>query len=56
VAEYVLYHEILHLESGLDSLTSGHDRDFRIKEKMYVKWKEADEWLNKVASRRVLGT
>jgi len=56
VVEYVLYHEILHLESGLGSLPSGHGREFRMKEKMYPKWREADEWLKKVASRKELGT
>lgn len=53
VAEYVLYHEILHLESGLGSLFSGHGREFRMREKMHPKWREADEWLKKVASMRV---
>ncbi|MDD1773276.1 MAG: M48 family metallopeptidase [Methanomassiliicoccales archaeon] len=56
VAEYVLYHEILHLESGRGSLSSGHGREFRMKEKMYPEWREADEWLKKVASKRAPGS
>jgi len=55
VAEYVLYHEILHLESGRGSFSAGHDREFRAREKMYPKWREADEWLKRVASKKALG-
>lgn len=56
VAEYVLYHEILHLESGLASLTSGHDRDFRVRERMYPNWRTAEDWLKKVATGKIVGT
>ncbi len=56
VAEYVLYHEILHLESGLASLASGHDRDFRVRERMYPNWRIAEDWLKKVATGKIAGT
>ncbi len=55
VAEYVLYHELLHLESGRGSFVTGHDREFRMREKMYPKWREADGWLKKVASKESPG-
>jgi hypothetical protein len=52
VAEYVLYHEMLHLQNGLASLCSHHDADFRRQERRYPRWKEAESWLKKVASVR----
>jgi predicted metal-dependent hydrolase len=52
----VLYHEILHLESGLASLASGHDRDFRVRERMYPNWRIAEDWLKKVATGKIAGT
>jgi hypothetical protein len=49
VAEYVLYHEMLHLKLGTDSLRSYHDADFKREERRYPRWREAENWLKKVA-------
>ena len=51
VAEYVLYHELLHLEG--DALSPRHGRDFRRREREHPRWEEAEKWLRKLASRRV---
>jgi hypothetical protein len=48
-AEYVLYHEMLHLKMGTDSLRSYHDSDFKREERRYPRWREAENWLKKVA-------
>ena len=48
-AEYVLYHEMLHLKMGTDSLRSYHDADFKREERQYPRWREAENWLKKVA-------
>ncbi len=49
VAEYVLYHEMLHLKMGTDSLRSYHDADFKREERLYPRWRDAENWLKKVA-------
>jgi hypothetical protein len=54
VAEYVLYHEMLHLELGTDSLRSYHDAEFKRLERRYPRWREAEGWLKKVASHPVV--
>jgi len=53
VTEYVLYHELLHLENGLESLRSQHDPAFRRQERRYPRWREAETWLKKVAGQKV---
>lgn len=53
VAEYVLYHEMLHLKLGTDSLRSYHDSDFKREERQYPRWREAENWLKKVAQDAV---
>jgi len=53
VAEYVLYHEMLHLKMGTDSLRSYHDADFKREERRYPRWREAENWLKKVAQEAV---
>lgn len=53
VTEYVLYHEMLHLENGTDSLRSYHDAAFRRQERMFPQWREAESWLKKVANQAV---
>ncbi len=50
VAEYVLYHELLHLELGVESLRSYHDAAFRAAERKYPQWRDAERWLKRVAS------
>ena len=49
VAEYVLYHEMLHLEKGLDSMRSQHNADFRRLERKHPRSREAEEWLKRIA-------
>ncbi|MDD1743977.1 MAG: DUF45 domain-containing protein [Methanomassiliicoccales archaeon] len=49
VAEYVLYHEMLHLEKGLDSLRSQHNAEFRRMERKYPRFREAEDWLKRIA-------
>lgn len=53
VAEYVLYHEMLHLRLGTDSLRSYHDAEFKRLERRHPRWREAESWLKKVASNVV---
>jgi hypothetical protein len=49
VAEYVLYHEMIHLEKGLDSMRSQHNADFRRLERRHPRFKEAEDWLKRIA-------
>ncbi len=49
VAEYVLYHEMLHLEKGLDSMRSQHNADFRRLERRHPHSSEAEGWLKRIA-------
>jgi hypothetical protein len=53
VPEYVLYHELLHLESGRETLSPRHGPEFRRMERLYPQWQEAEAWLRKVASGQV---
>ncbi len=50
VARYVLYHELLHLELGIDTLRGQHDPAFRRAERLYPKWRESEAWLKRIAS------
>ncbi len=50
VARYVLYHELLHLELGVDTLRGQHDPAFRRAERLYPKWRESEAWLKRIAS------
>ncbi len=52
VPEYVLYHELLHLETSEGCLTAGHGRAFRARERLYLEWREAEEWLKRLSSKR----
>lgn len=52
VPEYVLYHELLHIDMGADSLSPRHDRLFRRRERMHPRWRDAEDWLRRIASRR----
>ena len=49
VAEYVLYHEMIHLEKGLDSMRSQHNAEFRRLERKHPRFKEAEDWLKRIA-------
>lgn len=48
-AEYVLYHEMLHLITRSDSLRSYHDAEFKRLERRYPRWREAENWLKQVS-------
>jgi len=52
VSEYVLYHELLHLQDGLRPGSRCHDRDFHERERLHPRWKESEEWLRRLARRR----
>lgn len=49
VTEYVLYHELLHLANGLSLDGQAHDEEFRRKERMHPRWKEAEDWLRRLS-------
>jgi hypothetical protein len=53
VHEYVLYHELLHLEDGLSDGHRHHPPEFKVRERQYPRWQESEEWLRKLAARRV---
>ncbi len=53
VHEYVLYHELLHLEDGLSNGKRHHTAEFRAKEHLYPKWRESEDWLRRLAAKRV---
>jgi predicted metal-dependent hydrolase len=52
VHEYVLYHELLHLEDGLDVGKRHHTSSFKARERAYPKWRESEDWLKRVVARR----
>ncbi len=52
VVEFVMYHEMLHMEQGDDLLHKGkraHDVEFRRREKLHPKYSQADKFLHKFA-------
>jgi hypothetical protein len=53
VPEYVLYHELVHLEMGRETLSPRHGREFRRKERLFPRWEEAESWLRRVASHNI---
>ena len=53
VHEYVLYHELLHLEDGLSDGRRHHTPEFKARERQHPRWKESEEWLRKLAARKV---
>lgn len=53
VSDYVLYHELLHLNDGLKALGSHHDSTFRLRERAYPRWREAEAVLKRVASKSI---
>ncbi len=52
VHDYVLYHEMLHLEDGLRPGGRYHDADFRRREKLHPKWRESEQCLKRLAGGR----
>ena len=53
VSDYVLYHELLHLNDGMKAMGSHHDSAFRARERAYPQWREAEAVLKKVAAKRI---
>ena len=53
VHEYVLYHELLHLEDGLGVGRRHHPASFRARERLYPRWRESEDWLKRLAARKV---
>ncbi|NLI73343.1 MAG: M48 family metallopeptidase [Euryarchaeota archaeon] len=49
VSEYVLYHELLHLQDGFRPDRRYHNPDFRRRERLYPHWKESEEWLRRLS-------
>jgi predicted metal-dependent hydrolase len=52
VSEYVLYHELLHLKTGLKS-GRYHDKQFKDMERIHPRHREAENWLKRVAAKKV---
>jgi predicted metal-dependent hydrolase len=53
VPEYVLYHELLHLRNGLKSFGRYHDKHFKEMERIHPHYREAEDWLKRVAAKKV---
>ncbi|MBI0583411.1 MAG: M48 family metallopeptidase [Methanomassiliicoccus sp.] len=53
VPEYVLYHELLHLDDGLSEGRRHHTPEFRLRERQHPQWRESEDWLKRLAARRV---
>jgi hypothetical protein len=51
VSEYVLYHEILHIQDGLRPDRRHHDKEFHERERQHPRWRESEEWLRRLAVR-----
>jgi len=48
VSDYVLYHELLHINKGFDPFGQRHDFDFNMLERLYPMRDEAEAWLKKL--------
>ena len=48
VADYVLYHELIHMKRGFDPFGQRHDLDFRALEQLHPMHEEAEEWLKRL--------
>jgi predicted metal-dependent hydrolase len=53
VPEYVLYHELLHLRNGLKSHGRYHDKQFKDMERIHPHYREAEDWLKRIAAKKV---
>ncbi|MDR3074887.1 MAG: M48 family metallopeptidase [Candidatus Methanoplasma sp.] len=51
VLDYVVYHESLHLAQGYRPGERAHDRTFRLNERKYPLYEEAEKYLRTLASR-----
>jgi hypothetical protein len=57
VTEFVLYHELLHKYHGtkwVHGRRMVHTREFRVSERQFKSYKQASQWLEKLASRQCL--
>ncbi len=52
VVNFIIYHELLHAIRGVKKGKRNHDSQFRILEKKYPQFKEANEFLHKVHKNR----
>lgn len=48
VSDYVLYHELIHMSKGFDPYGQRHDIGFLVKERLYERYEEAEEWLKRL--------
>jgi len=48
VSDYILYHELIHLNRGFDPFNQKHDTDFHALESLYKERDEAETWLKKL--------
>jgi hypothetical protein len=48
VTDYVLYHELIHMERGFDPFEQRHSMDFSAQENLYPMCEEAKAWLKKL--------
>lgn len=48
VSDFVLWHEIIHLNRGFDPFDQKHDTDFREQECLYPRREEAEGWLKRL--------
>jgi predicted metal-dependent hydrolase len=53
VPDYVLYHELLHLRTGLKSGGRYHDKVFKDMEKIHPRHREAEDWLKRIAAKKI---
>ncbi|MEI6796244.1 MAG: M48 family metallopeptidase [Methanomassiliicoccales archaeon] len=49
VADYVLYHEMLHMQEGVTFAGRYHTDAFKAKERLYPRWQEAEDWLRRAS-------
>jgi hypothetical protein len=49
VTDYVLYHELLHMQDGVTFASKHHTPEFLAKERLYPRWQEAEDWLRRAA-------
>jgi hypothetical protein len=52
VVNFILYHELLHVKRGVKKGKRHHDAQFRILEKKYPQYKEANEFLRNIHKNR----
>jgi predicted metal-dependent hydrolase len=49
VTDYVLYHELLHMQEGATFTGRHHTPAFLARERLYPRWQEAEDWLRKAS-------